>query len=47
VRKECGLPVIMPGDNVPKFLVRPCAHEMCLAEAEKNEVELQGQWSAS
>jgi hypothetical protein len=47
VRKECGLPVIMPGDNVPKFFARPCPDEMCLAEAEKNDVELQGQCSAS
>jgi hypothetical protein len=45
--KECGLPVIMPGDKVPRFFARPCPHEMCLLEAEKNGVELQGKCSAS
>ncbi|KAL6636501.1 hypothetical protein ACP70R_024073 [Stipagrostis hirtigluma subsp. patula] len=47
VGKECGLPVIMPGDKVPKFFARPCPHEMCLPTAEKNEVELQGKCSVS
>ncbi|XP_062213053.1 uncharacterized protein At5g65660 [Phragmites australis] len=48
VGKECGLPVIMPGDKVPKFFARPCPHEMCLPEAEKkNEVELQARCSVS
>ncbi|KAG8061806.1 hypothetical protein GUJ93_ZPchr0003g16463 [Zizania palustris] len=27
--KECGLPVIMPGDNIPRFFARPCPHELC------------------
>ncbi|XP_051231150.1 uncharacterized protein [Lolium perenne] len=27
--KECGLPVIMPGDNIAKFFARPCPHERC------------------
>lgn len=41
VGKECGLPVIMPGDKVPKFFARPCPHETCLPEAEKIEVPLE------
>uniref|UniRef100_A0A0A9DH06 Hydroxyproline-rich glycoprotein family protein n=1 Tax=Arundo donax TaxID=35708 RepID=A0A0A9DH06_ARUDO len=45
--KECGLPVIMPGDKVPKFFARPCPHEICLPEAEKNGVELQTKCSVS
>ncbi|GJM97270.1 hypothetical protein PR202_ga14185 [Eleusine coracana subsp. coracana] len=45
--KECGLPVIMPGDKVPKFFARPCPHEMCLPEAEMNDLELQAKFSAS
>ncbi|XP_039781491.1 uncharacterized protein At5g65660 [Panicum virgatum] len=39
--KECGLPVIMPGDKIPKFFARPCPHEMCLPEAEKTEAALE------
>ncbi|VAI40471.1 unnamed protein product [Triticum turgidum subsp. durum] len=31
--KECGLPVIMPGDDIPKFYARPCPHEACLPAA--------------
>lgn len=46
--KECGLPVIMPGDNIPKFFARPCPHETCLpAAAEKDEVEVQVKCSVS
>lgn len=45
--KECGLPVIMPGDKVPKFFARPCPHEICLPEAEEHDVELQAKCSAS
>nr|CAB3497441.1 unnamed protein product [Digitaria exilis] len=41
VGKECGLPVIMPGDKVPKFFARPCPHELCLPDAEKIEVPLE------
>ena len=39
--KECGLPVIMPGDKVPKFFARPWPHELCLPEAEKTEAALE------
>ncbi|XP_048549840.1 uncharacterized protein At5g65660-like [Triticum urartu] len=49
--KECGLPVIMPGDNIAKFYARPCPHEACLAAAaaaaEKGEVEVQVRCSVS
>ncbi|TVU44213.1 hypothetical protein EJB05_03649 [Eragrostis curvula] len=45
--KECGLPVIMPGDKVPKFFARPCPHEMCFPEEGKNDVELQAKCSTS
>lgn len=38
--KECGLPVIMPGDRIPKFFARPCPHEKCLPAAEE-EAEVQ------
>ncbi|OEL31023.1 hypothetical protein BAE44_0007960 [Dichanthelium oligosanthes] len=41
VGKECGLPIIMPGDKVPKFFARPCPHEMCLPEAGKTQVPLE------
>jgi len=41
VGKECGLPVIMPGDKVPMFFARPCPHETCLPEAHKAEVPLE------
>ncbi|XP_066368382.1 uncharacterized protein At5g65660-like [Miscanthus floridulus] len=41
VGKECGLPVIMPGDKVPKFFARPCPHETCLPEAQKTGVPLE------
>ncbi|XP_066364914.1 uncharacterized protein At5g65660-like isoform X2 [Miscanthus floridulus] len=41
VGKECGLPVIMPGDKVPKFFARPCPHSTCLPEAQKAEVPLE------
>jgi hypothetical protein len=39
--KECGLPVIMPGDRIPKFFARPCPHEKCLPAAEEEEAEVQ------
>uniref|UniRef100_A0A453MJU3 Uncharacterized protein n=1 Tax=Aegilops tauschii subsp. strangulata TaxID=200361 RepID=A0A453MJU3_AEGTS len=47
--KECGLPVIMPGDNIAKFYARPCPHEACLpgAAAEKGGVEVQVRCSVS
>ncbi|XP_047072090.1 uncharacterized protein At5g65660 [Lolium rigidum] len=45
--KECGLPVIMPGDNIAKFFARPCPHERCLPAAEKAEVEVQVRCSVS
>jgi hypothetical protein len=45
--KECGLPVIMPGDNIAKFFARPCPHEACLPAAEKGEVEVQVRCSVS
>ncbi|CAN6291055.1 unnamed protein product [Urochloa humidicola] len=45
VGKECGLPVIMPGDKVPKFFAKPCPREMCLPEAEKTEVPLENKCS--
>ncbi|KAG8044222.1 hypothetical protein GUJ93_ZPchr0226g7140 [Zizania palustris] len=45
--KECGLPVIMPGDNIPKFFARPCPHELCLHAADKNEAEVQVKCSVS
>ncbi|CAL4920160.1 unnamed protein product [Urochloa decumbens] len=41
VGKECGLPVIMPGDKVPKFFAKPCPHEICFPEVEKTEVPLE------
>ncbi|NP_001142750.1 uncharacterized protein LOC100275095 [Zea mays] len=33
--RACGLPVIMPGDKVPRFFARPCPHEtsLCLPQA--------------
>ncbi|WVZ61305.1 hypothetical protein U9M48_011206 [Paspalum notatum var. saurae] len=40
VGKECGLPVIMPGDKVPKFFARPCPRETCLPEAEGKSSEV-------
>ncbi|CAL4928446.1 unnamed protein product [Urochloa decumbens] len=40
VGKECGLPVIMPGDKVPKFFAKPCPHEICFPEV-KTEVPLE------
>lgn len=45
--KECGLPVIMPGDNIAKFFARPCPHETCLPAAEKAELEVQVRCSVS
>jgi hypothetical protein len=45
--KECGLPVIMPGDNIAKFFARPCPHETCLPATEKAELEVQVRCSVS
>uniref|UniRef100_A0A0E0GWM4 AAA+ ATPase domain-containing protein n=1 Tax=Oryza nivara TaxID=4536 RepID=A0A0E0GWM4_ORYNI len=40
--KECGLPVIMPGDRIPKFFARPCPHEKCLPAAEEEAEPIPG-----
>ncbi|CAM0878305.1 unnamed protein product [Alopecurus aequalis] len=45
--KECGLPVIMPGDNIARFFARPCPHEICPPAAEKGEAEVQVRCSVS